>query len=366
MNNKILLSTRKGLFVFEETQNGWALAKNHFLGENVTYALVDVRTGHWFVSLNLGHFGVKLKRTSDQGSNWEECALPAYPDDAVVSTGDGKPPQQANLNLLWTLAAGGDDQPARIWAGTIPGGLFRSDDLGNSWRLCRSLWDSPERPHWFGGGYDAPGIHSICVDPRNSKTIRIAISCGGVWMTRNDGDSWTQIGTGLFAEYMPPDRRSDLSIQDPHCMVQCVHEPDRLWIQHHNGIFYSHNGGIEWHYASGAVPSGFGFAVAVNPQNGHQAWFVPAVKDECRVPVNGRLVVTMTKDSAKSFEICDRGLPEIPSFDLCFRHALAINRAGDRLAFGTTTGGAWVCTTDTLVWHQLPVRLPPIHAVCFA
>ena len=31
------------------------------------------------------------------------------------------------------------------------------------------------------GGYDDPGIHSICVDPRDSKNIALGISCGGVW-----------------------------------------------------------------------------------------------------------------------------------------------------------------------------------------
>ena len=52
-----------------------------------------------------------------------------------------------------------------LWAGTMPGGLFRSKDRGKSWTLIRSLWDMPDRNKWLGGGADLPGIHSICVDP---------------------------------------------------------------------------------------------------------------------------------------------------------------------------------------------------------
>src|SRR5205823_6423545 len=99
--------------------------------------------------------------------------------------------------------------------------------------------DRPERANWFGGGYDHPAIHSICRDPRSSRTLRLAVSCGGVWLTQDDGATWENVGEGLFADFMPPERRGDLSIQDPHHMVQCPAAPDALWIQHHNGVFRS-------------------------------------------------------------------------------------------------------------------------------
>jgi general stress protein 26 len=33
------------------------------------------------------------------------------------------------------------------------------------------LWNAPERMQWFGGGKDDPGIHSICVHPKNSQQV---------------------------------------------------------------------------------------------------------------------------------------------------------------------------------------------------
>src|SRR5262245_23986775 len=301
MSDRLLVSTRKGLFALDRTAGGWRVGRVAFLGHNVTLAHADPQGG-WYAALNLGHFGVKLKFSPDGGETWEDRAVPAYPDGETIATGDGKPPAPATLKLIWALESGGPGQNGRLWAGTLPGGLFRSADGGNSWELVRSLWDRPERANWFGGGADLPGIHSLCRDPRNPNTLRLAVSCGGVWITEDDGASWQLGGEGLVAEYMPPDRKGDPTVQDVHMMVQCRSAPDCLWIQHHNGVFRSTDGGRNWETIANASPSVFGFGVAVHPDDPQTAWFVPAIKDECRVPVGGQLVVSRTRDGGKSFE----------------------------------------------------------------
>ena len=88
------------------------------------------------------------------------------------------------------FAPGGTDQPGTIWAGTLPGGLFRSDDRGDGWQLNQGLWNRPERPRWFGAGYDHPGIHSILVDPRDSAHLIVGVSVGGLWITHDGGQTW--------------------------------------------------------------------------------------------------------------------------------------------------------------------------------
>lgn len=365
MANRLLVSTRKGLFRFEISQGKWTLAHKCFLGHNVTLSLADPRDGGIFAALNLGHFGVKLHHSTDGGINWEERAAPAYPAGEQVLTGDGKPPVPASLKMIWALEAGPTSQPGRLWAGTLPGGLFRSEDLGKSWELVRGLWDHPSRAHWFGGGYDTPGIHSIAIDPRSANCIRLAISTAGVWTSFNGGTSWECLGTGMYADYAPPEHRYNPVGQDVHRMVQCPGAPDHFWVQHHNGVFRSMDATKSWTDVPNVAPSVFGFAVAVHPRDPNIAWFVPAIKDESRIPVGGRLVVARTKDGGQSFQELTGGLPGENCYDIVYRHALDVDDSGDRLAFGSTTGNLWLSEDQGESWQTLGNHLPPIHAVRF-
>jgi photosystem II stability/assembly factor-like uncharacterized protein len=364
--DRLLISTRKGLFTVDRQRTEWRVERVAFFGENVSLAHADPRDGGWYAALDLGHFGVKLKFSPDAGASWEERAAPSYPENATIATGDGKPPSPATLKRIWAMESGSADQPGRLWVGTLPGGLFRSDDGGRSWNLVRGLWDRPERAAWFGGGTDHPGIHSICRDPRDPEILRIAVSSGGVWLTADDGATWQLGGQGLFAEYMPPDRRGDPAVQDVHLMMQCRSAPDRLWVQHHNGVFRSTDGGMQWEHVPTALPSGFGFGVAVHPADPDTAWFVPAVKDECRVPAGGQVVVSRTRDGGATFEVLRDGLPQEHAYDLVYRHALAVDETGDRLAFGSTTGGLWISEDGGDHWAAVRARLPPVYAVTFA
>jgi hypothetical protein len=359
MAPRLHVASRKGLLTFNPSGGSWRLAGTAFVGDPVTAVLADGRDGALYAALNLGHFGVKLHRSDNGGGAWREVAAPTFP------AADAEPDKAApSVSLIWCLAAGGADRPGRLWAGTIPGALFRSDDRGDSWALADSLWNEPSRADWFGGGYDAPGIHSICVDPRDSDRLAVGISSGGVWTSGDDGASW-RVGEGLRAAYMPPERAFDPVVQDPHRLAQCAAAPDTVWCQHHNGIFRSDDGGQSFREIEAEAPSRFGFAVVVHPQEADTAWFVPAVKDECRVPVDNRLVVLRTRDRGNSFETLSRGLPETTSFDLVYRHAFDVDATGDRLAMGSTTGNLWVGVDGGERWTAVSTHLPPVNQVAW-
>ena len=123
------------------------------------------------------------------------------------------------------------------------------------------------------------------------------------------------------------------------------------------------DGDAAWEEITTAPVSAFGFAVAVHPQDPDRAWFVPAVKDQCRVPVDAKVVVQRTNDGGQSFEVQSDGLPQSHAYDLVFRHALAIDASGDRLAFGSTTGGLWLTQNGGDRWEQQALRLPPVYVV---
>jgi hypothetical protein len=353
------VASRKGLFTFREANGGWRAGPPAFLGEPVTAVLTDPRDGAVYAALRLGHFGCKLHR-SDDGVSWEELPAPAYPP--APEGGDAA----ASLDMIWTLAAGGPDAPGEIWAGTLPGGLFVSRDRGASWTLVESLWSRPERAEWFGGGYDHPGIHSILVNPRDPNRLTVGVSCGGVWKSDDRGAGWRLAGKGLRAAYMPPERAYDADVQDPHLLAACGAAPDVIWCQHHNGLFRSTDGAETFAEIDPLPPSGFGFAVAAHPADPLTVWFAPAVKDECRVPLDGKLVVTCTRDGGGSFETLGGGLPAEASYDLVYRHALIVDGTGTRLAMGSTTGNLRVSDSAGSRWTQVAGHLPPIAQVAFA
>jgi hypothetical protein len=330
--------------------------------------LPDCRDGTLYAALDHGHFGVKLHRSPDGGETWEELACPEYPPKPE-GLNDTNPMQQKpipwKLVLIWSLESGGRDEPGGLWCGTIPGGLFRSPDRGQSWELTRPLWDDPKRREWFGGGADLPGIHSICVDPRDSKHVTIGVSCGGVWETADGGESWGCKGTGMWAAYMPPDRKGDPNIQDVHRLIQCPAVPDTMWAQHHNAIFRSNDGGTNWIEIADVEPSVFGFAAAVHPRDADTAWFVPAEKDERRIPVDGKVVVARTRDGGESFETLRKGLPQEHAYDLTYRHGLDVDGEGECVAFGTTTGSLWISENQGDSWVCASRNLPPVYCVRF-
>jgi hypothetical protein len=364
MSDRILVSTRKGLFELQRAHGRWSICRTSFLGDSVSLTAKSPVDGTLYAALGLGHFGVKLRASTDGGQSWRELTAPAFPkkpEGLDEKLPDGKP-WPWRVEQIWALESVGDT----LWCGTIGGGLFRSKDKGQSWELVRGLWDHPMRKNWFGGGTEAPGIHSICPNPKDANDLIIGVSCGGAWRTRDGGEHWEVACKGMMAEYMPPERREDPSVQDPHMVARCAAQPDRLWTQHHNGVFRTDDAGGNWVNIADSAPSVFGFAMAVHPKNPDIAWRVPAIKDEQRVPVAGRVVVSRTRDAGKSWEVLSQGLPQEHAYDLTLRHALDVDGSGERLAFGSTTGSLWVSENSGDSWAHISAHLPPVYAVRFA
>ncbi len=355
MDTLALVATRKGLFKLDYELS---LSLIDFAGVPVSMVLASLDHDRWYAALDHGHFGVKLHRSDNAGVSWQEITTPAYPALNDAAEGD-------SLELIWSLEYASRASKEQLWAGTIPGGLFYSADAGETWSLNKPLWKHKQQMQWFGGGYEHAGIHSICIDPNNEDIIRVAVSCAGVWQSENGGQSWKNKAKGMRAAFMPPEKQFDPNIQDPHRMVQCPSDPGQLWVQHHNGIFKSSDHSESWQEIEKVNPSVFGFAVAVHPRDASTAWFVPGVKDECRMPVDGRFVVTRTRDGGENFETLDRGLPDSYSGDLVYRHGLDIDNSGEQLLMGSTTGNLWFSDNQGEEWQCLSNYLPPIYAVRF-
>lgn len=353
---RLLVGTRKGLLLFEQLAGRWKPTWEAHEAIPVSYADLDRRTGHLWACLDHGHWGCKLHHSADSGATWNELVPPRYPEGAEV-----RPGQAASLKYLWVWGAGGKDQPRRHYLGTEPGGLFKSDDEGENWQLVEGLWNQPGRhEQWFGGGRDEAGIHSILVDPRDSRRVLVGISCAGVFESSDDTITWQPRNRGLEAEFLP-DPQAEIG-HDPHFMEWCPAQPDVIWQQNHCGIFRSTDGGQSWTNVSQAEgPARFGFAIAVHETRPEVAWVVPARSDEVRVPDERSLCVCRSEDGGKSWTDLRQGLPQTHCYDIVYRHALDL--CGEKLAFGSTTGNLFCSNDGGDHWETISHHLPPIYSV---
>jgi hypothetical protein len=360
MANRLHVGTRKGLFELARSNGVWEIVDVQFLGDPVSAVLADPDGSVW-AALDLGHFGAKLWRRGRDGV-WREMAVPVFPPKPENA---GDDPHPWSLGKIWVLESGGAG--GRLWAGTMPGGLFRSDDGGASWSLSEALWHMPERRQWAGvAGGEQPGINSVLIDPGNPSDIRIGVSTAGVWASTDAGGSWRLINRGMYAEYMPPEQRDNPILQDVHRLARCAAHPEIVWCQHHNGVFRSEDAGATWREVTAIRPSKFGFAAAAHPMDPETAWFIPAIKDERRIPVDGKVVVARTRDGGRSFDVLHHGLPQHHAYDLVWRHGLTVDESGERLAFGSTSGGLWISEDGGDSWTMPEARLPPVAVVRFA
>jgi hypothetical protein len=277
MKPHLLVGTSKGLVVFQPASHGWGTPSVHFEGLPVSMVFDDHRTSTWWVSLSHRHWGEKLHRSADQGKTWEDVEVPQFGGRLF------QPGTTASLKKIWVMQGGGQHHQDRLWLGTEPGGLFLSENNGNSFELVESLWSHPSRMdpnQWFGAGKDFPFIHSIEVDPLNDDHVYIAVSCAGVFETLDGGKNWHPCNKGLIAAYLPKPHPE--VGHDPHRMLICKQNPSAIWQQNHCGIYRMDRtaAGVEnlWVRIGEKMPKSvgdIGFPMVLHPRDPKTCWVFP-------------------------------------------------------------------------------------------
>jgi photosystem II stability/assembly factor-like uncharacterized protein len=223
-------------------------------------ARLDERNGSWTVALSLEGSGAQclavdpadadvvyaglreggVRRTSDGGRSWVDCALP-------------RPG-------VFSLAVSAVD--GAVYAGTEPSALFRSDDGGGSWRELTALLELPSRPTWsFPPRPWTSHVRWIAPNPHDADLLLVGIELGGLMRSSDGGESWQ--------DHRPGAQR------DVHALAWHPRVKGRGYEAGGGGAAWSDDGGETWRPADAGRDRNYTWALAVDPDD-PDVWYVSA------------------------------------------------------------------------------------------
>ena len=86
-----------------------------------------------------------------------------------------------------------------------------------------------------------------------------------------------------------------------HKVARDAGDPERLYLQHHGGIYRSDDGGADVGPMTSIAGMDFGFPVVAHPTRPGTAYLLPLLSDEYRCTPEGRCTVWRTTDAGASW-----------------------------------------------------------------
>jgi hypothetical protein len=347
----ILAGTKDGAYLLRSDDNRaeWRISGPVLARHDVTHVMRDARDGVLWAAANPRQGAPGIFRSEDDGESWTKCGdLPA-------------------CERAWHVRPGRGGENGRVWAGIMPATLLRSDDRGATWQDVPGLNAHPSRPEWWPGG-GGLCLHTIILPEGQPGRVYAGISVAGFFRSDDDGATWTPAneGTKSMAEMIAAETGSPVQHPGVH---RCVHkvvldpaDPETLYMQQHEGVYRSDDGGRSWRDIGGGLPSRFGFPVAAAPGNGagSRLWVIP--ENEETIRTHESLRVWRSDDGGASWAPTGEGLPQGQ------HNVLREGMAADALTppgvyFGTTGGLLYASTDAGAHWTRIADGLPRIQSV---
>ena len=356
-DNLLLVGTMKGAFLFRANseREDWDVAGPYFPGRSVYALAYDGRNGRkrLWAAVNSSFWGSFLSSSNDFGKTWSD------PETYNIKFPEGS---DVSLKQIWQIEMD-PHQTDALYCGVEPAALFKSTDAGATWALERGLFDHPHRTQWMPGG-GGLCLHTIIPDPSNAQRLFVAISTGGVYRSDDGGKNWQPRNRGIRAKFMPPDQQFPEFGQCVHKVVSHPSNPDRMFLQHHWGVYRSDDAGDSWNDIGKGLPSDFGFAMEIDPHDASTVYIIPIESDEFRCTPEAKLRVYRTRNAGESWEPLTDGLPQEEAFETILRDNMKAD-ANDPtgLYFGTRNGKLFASKDCGDSWTMITEGLPAITCV---
>ncbi len=192
----------------------------------------------------------------------------------------------------------------------------------------------------------------------------VAISTGGVYRTDDGGENWQPRNQGICARFNPPDQQYPEFGQCVHKIVSHRSNPERMFLQHHWGVYRSDDAGDSWQDIGKGLPSDFGFAMEMDPHDADTVYIIPIESDEFRCTPEAKLRVYRTKNGGASWEPLAQGLPQEDAWETILRDNMSADASSPTgIYFGTRSGRVFGSNNGGDSWTTIREGLPPVTCV---
>ena len=382
---RVLAGTRKGAFIMEAdgTRKKWKVSGPHFAGWEIYHVKGSpADPNRLYASQTSGWFGQVIQRSSDGGKTWEAPGggvtvvpgeMPKGESNKFVydiSPETGKPltthqwydgtQHSWEFKRVWHLEPSLAD-PDTVYAGVEDAAIFRTTDGAKTWHELAGLRGHGTGPQWQPGA-GGMCLHTIMLDPSDSKRIAVAISAAGAFRTDDGGSTWKPINRGLRSQYIP-----DPAAETGHCVHHIARHPSRpstFFMQKHWDVMRSDDAGDNWAEVSGDLPTDFGFAIDVHAHEPETVYVIPIKSDSEHYPLEGKLRVYRSRSGGNEWEPLTKGLPQRNCYVNVLRDAMAVDSLDScGVYFGTTGGQVYVSPDAGDSWTAIVRNLPPVLSV---